>query len=80
MAMRHLNGMTPEQWDALPWDRQRMYFEGMVTEGLITRSEPAQQDGAPQLPVREAQGADVIDISAMIRDSQAAMAAKVAQG
>ena len=67
--------MSPEQWDACPWDVQRTYWDGMVEEFGLVREEP-QGEGLPQLAGRQAQaGADVIDIQALIRDSQAAQRA-----
>ncbi|MFI6986023.1 hypothetical protein ACIBSV_46725 [Embleya sp. NPDC050154] len=34
LAQRRL-GLSPGEWDALSWDRQRCYLEGMEAEGLI---------------------------------------------
>lgn len=74
--------MGPAEWDALPWDLQQMYWEGMIGEGLVEAKAPVGSVGeAPQITDRQAEGgADVIDIQAMIRDSQVAQARRDALG
>jgi hypothetical protein len=68
--------MSPGEWDALPWDMQMTYWDGMVSEGLVQEVEPQQERGVPQIAARQAEGgADVIDIQALIRDSQEAQRA-----
>lgn len=68
--------MSPGQWDASGWDVQRAYWDGMVAEGLVRVDEEPQDEGMPQISARQADtGAEVIDIQAMIRDSQAAQRA-----
>jgi len=65
--------MWPHEWDACSWDLQRLYYEGMVAEGLIEVGESpealAAKDG---MTGRTADtGAGVIDLAAM-RDQFAA--------
>lgn len=55
---------------------QRSYWDGMVTEGLVRVDEVPQDEQMPRFAARQADaGAEVIDIQAMIRDSQAAQKA-----
>lgn len=44
LARRKL-GLSPAEWDALSWDTQRCYVEGMADEGLINLPEPAAEAG-----------------------------------
>lgn len=54
-------------------------WDGLVAEGLVRAEEPAQDEEAPQIAPRQIEaGADVIDIRALIRDSQAAQSAQAA--
>ena len=41
MARRHL-GMSPAEWDALAWWEQKMYLDGYTWEGLIERTDSAE--------------------------------------
>lgn len=41
--------MSPQEWDNLPWYRQREFFEGYEWEGLVKSGDepmPTTQDGS----------------------------------
>src|SRR5215471_3155774 len=60
--------LSPDEWDALPWDIHRAYLDGLQEDGTLTREEgeamPSAAEGGPQQ--RTAQTAtDVISLSDM---------------
>ena len=73
------------EWDALGWDVQRTYLDGMEADesvpltfgrqgGPVPEEAPGALAGMPDgfsPTVRRAEGADVIDISGMISDLEA---------
>jgi hypothetical protein len=68
------------EWDALGWDVQRMYLEGMGDDESVPLSFGRREagEGMPEemrWAEREAQGASVIDITAMISGLEASRGA-----
>jgi hypothetical protein len=75
MARRYLSLSAPE-WDALGWDIQRTYLEGMEHDESVPLVFERRRgmDGIPpdlRPREREVQGAGVIDITAMISGLEA---------
>ncbi len=69
-ARRYL-ALSPPEWDALGWDVQRMYLEGMEADESVPltfdRPAPAAPEGFRPRE-RTAEGAPVIDITGLISD------------
>lgn len=75
MARRYLSLSAPE-WDALGWDLQRAYLEGMEQDESVPLVFERRRgmDGIPpglRPREREVQGAPVIDITGMIAGLEA---------
>ncbi len=74
-ARRYL-GMSVAEWDALGWDVQRMYLDGMEADESVPLTFE-RQEVAEAMPEdmrwqeRRAEGASVIDITGMISDLEA---------
>lgn len=79
MARKHLN-YGPEEWRALPWPVQRAYLDGMEADEsvpLVMQQREA-DDGMPEgmrWQVRNEAPAEVIDLTGMISDLEAARGA-----
>lgn len=49
LARRRL-GITPTEWNALPWYEQRMYIEGFIEEGFLKRADDEDvEEGDPNV-------------------------------
>jgi hypothetical protein len=71
MARRHLQ-LSPDEWEGLSWDIQRVYVEGMIEEQLLAEPDSSPQ-GEDMIAHRTAEvDADVIDLAQMQADLMAA--------
>lgn len=62
MAERYLR-YKPEEWEALPWWRQRMYVDGFVFEGFLQRDdEEATRAKQPHIPIEQLMRVRTVDV------------------
>jgi hypothetical protein len=46
VARRKL-GLSPDEWEALPWWTQRLYIDGLLNEGMLEMGEQPENDPDP---------------------------------